>query len=82
MKKHHIPTEHYYIPLGLFLLNCGLIHFLCLLSAGNLYAAGYKAITGAALLFLIFSVGWKKRQLILPASLFYLLCLLYPLLFF
>ncbi|QEC53015.1 hypothetical protein EDD80_105236 [Anseongella ginsenosidimutans] len=81
MKKHHVPTEHYYIPLGLFLLNCCLVHFLFLLVAGASYAVSYKTAVGAAGLALIFTIAGKSRSGILLASLFYILLLLYPLLF-
>lgn len=78
MKKHDIPTEHHYIPLGLFLLNCCAIHFLYVLFAGELHAVSYKLAVGAALPALIFTIARKSKGGILLASLFYLSLLLCP----
>lgn len=80
MKKHHVPTEHYFIPFGLFLLNFCLIHFLFLLFAGELYTGLYKAAIAAAGLALIIAIAGKRKWGILAASIFYLLLLLYALL--
>lgn len=70
-------TEHYCIPLGLFLLNCNVIHFLFLLPVASAQAGSAKLAVGAAGLALIITIVGKIKWGILLASLLYTVLLLY-----
>lgn len=77
MKKFDQFTEHYCIPLGLFVLNCSIIHFLFLLPAAGAQAGSYRLAVGAACVALIITIAGKIRWGILLVSLLYTVLLLY-----
>ncbi|MFS8616980.1 MAG: hypothetical protein FWJ85_09155 [Solitalea sp.] len=80
MKEHHRLIEHCYIPLGLFLLNCWVIHFLLLVFSGPLYPVSYTVAVGLSGGALLISVAGKYKWGIPIASLFYAALLIIPIL--
>ena len=72
-KKHNAFTEHYLVPVALFLLNICLVHVIYAFVAGSTYSPVNKIALAATFVLMASSLLFKKQVLLASSILFYAL---------
>jgi hypothetical protein len=70
-KKYNALTEHYLVPLILFLLNICLAHVIYAFTASSSYTAADKTALTLAFTLFIISLSLKKQALLGASIVFY-----------